>query len=69
MDLKQIGSQIAQRRKQFKLRQEDLAEMSDVTVRSIYKLEEGKENPTFLTMYKICEVLGLEININIKILN
>jgi transcriptional regulator with XRE-family HTH domain len=66
MDLKSIGEQITKRRAQLKLRQEDLAEMSGVTVRSIYNLEQGNGNPSFETWNKICNVLGMEIIVQIR---
>jgi y4mF family transcriptional regulator len=66
MELKEIGKQIQERRKQINLRQEDLAEMSGVTARTIYNIEEGKANPSYKTLHQLCEVLGFEIGINIK---
>ena len=69
MDLIGIGKQLEKRRKEINLRQEDLAEMSCVTVRTIYNIEEGKGNPSLKTMSKLCEILGLEMSINIKQIN
>ena len=69
MNLKSIGTQLEQRRKVLSLRQEDLAEMSGVTVRTIYNIEEGKGNPSLKTMSKLCEILGLNISVHIKQIN
>ncbi len=69
MDLIGIGKQLEKRRKDINLRQEDLAEMSGVTVRTIYNIEEGKGNPSLKTLSKLCEILGLEMSINIKQIN
>ena len=69
MDSIGIGKQLEKRRKEINLRQEDLAEMSCVTVRTIYNIEEGKGNPSLKTMSKLCEILGLEMSINIKQIN
>ena len=66
MNLFEIGRSITVRRKQLKLRQDDLAEMSGVTVRTIYNIEEGKGNPSLNTLSRLCDILGLEINVNIK---
>ena len=66
MDLKTIGKKIEERRKLLHLRQEDLAEMSKVTSKTIYNIEDGKGNPSFKTLSKIGEILGLEIKIEIK---
>ena len=66
MDLKIIGSQLEQRRKALGLRQDDLSEMSSITVRTIYNIEEGKGNPSLKTLTRLCDILGLEMNIRIK---
>lgn len=65
----QIGELLLARRKDLRLRQEDLAEMSGVTVRTLHNIEEGKGNPSVKTLSRICDVLGLEISIVIKTMN
>ena len=69
MDLIGTGKQLEKRRKEINLRQEDLAEMSSITVRTIYNIEEGKGNPSFKTLSKLCGILGLEMIIKIKQIN
>jgi len=66
MNLVEIGKSVTRRRRELKLRQDDLAEMSGVTVRTIYNIEEGKGNPSLNTLSRLCDILGLEINVNIK---
>jgi transcriptional regulator with XRE-family HTH domain len=66
MDFISLGKYMQQRRKTVGLRQEDMAEMSGVTARTIYNIEEGKGNPSYKTLSKLCEVLGLDISISIK---
>ena len=66
MDLEEVAKQIVERRKEMNLRQEDLAEMSGVTSRTIYNIEEGKGNPSFKTLSKLCDILGLEISVHVK---
>lgn len=66
MNLTEIGKSVTGRRKELKLRQDDLAEMSGVTVRTIYNIEEGKGNPSLNTLSRLCDILGLVINVNIK---
>lgn len=61
-----IGDMIAKRRDELRLKQEDLAEMAGIAIKTIYQLESGKGNPSFSTMEKILQVLGLEMNVNIK---
>ena len=69
MDVHEMGNRFARRRKELQLRQEDLAEMSGITTRTIYNIEEGTGNPSYKTLCRLCEVLGLEIIVNVKIIN
>jgi transcriptional regulator with XRE-family HTH domain len=69
MNIHEIGAMMVARRKQLRLLQEDLAEMSGVTVKTIYNIEEGKANPSVKTLGKLCEVLGMDIVVKIKMLN
>ena len=48
------------------MRQEDVAEMSGVTARTIYSIEEGTGNPSYNTLNKLCGTLGFELQIEIK---
>jgi transcriptional regulator with XRE-family HTH domain len=69
MDLKEIGNMIKERREFLNLRQEDLSEIGNMTNRTIHLIENGTGNPSFKTLKKIAEVLGLEINLTIKQVN
>jgi y4mF family transcriptional regulator len=64
--LQDIGRIIQERRNQLALNQQDLAEMAQVTIKTIYAIENNKGNPTIQVLDKILEVLGLEIKIQIK---
>ena len=66
MDLIEIGKIVQQRRAVLQLKQEDLAELSGITEKTIYLLENGKGNPSFSTMQKMLTVLGLEMNVHVK---
>lgn len=66
MNLKDIGELIKKRRELLKLRQEDLSELSDVTIKTIHLIELGNGNPSFQTLNKLTEVLGLEIIVDVK---
>lgn len=57
---------ICDRRKLLGLKQEDLAEMSGVALKTIYLLEQGNGNPSLNTLTKIYDVLGLELITRIK---
>lgn len=66
MDIKTIGQLVEDRRMALGLNQEDLSEMSGITVRTIYNIERGSGNPSFKTLSKLAEVLGLEISMGIR---
>jgi DNA-binding XRE family transcriptional regulator len=66
MDHTAIGKIIQQRRTELSLLQEDLAEMTGITTKTIYLIENGKGNPSLTTLGKLLEVLGLEIKVAIK---
>lgn len=61
-----MGQIIAKRRIDLRLDQQDLAEMSGITVKTIYLIEKGIGNPSFHTLNKILDLLGLTIQIEIK---
>lgn len=57
---------VKERRQLLKITQHDLAEMSGITARTIYKIESGIGSVTLETMEKLCEILGLEIIVRPK---
>ncbi len=59
----EIGKEIKRRRNFLKLSQNDLAEHSGISVRSLKDIESGKGNPGILQLLKLLDVLGMEINI------
>lgn len=66
MDLKEIGKIIRERREFLNVKQADLAEISGVAIKTIYTIESGKANPSAETLIKLLQVLGMEINIQIR---
>ncbi len=62
-----LGNKIKERRKILKVRQEDLAEISDVALRTIVTIERGEGNPSLETLLKIADVLGMELQLNVKL--
>jgi len=66
MDLIEIGKIVQQRRAVLQLKQEDLAELSGITEKTIYLLENGKGNPSYSTLLNILNVLGMEMNVHVK---
>lgn len=57
---------IKQRRRNLKLTQVDLAQMAGISLATIKDIERGAANPSWSTVEKICEVLGLSISFSIK---
>lgn len=66
MNISQI---IKDRRLQLELTQQDLADYTELSLRIIKSIEAGKGNPTFSTLSKIAEILGLEIIMLVKEIN
>ena len=66
MTVKEIGELIKRRREFLNLRQEDLSELSKVTIKTIHLVEQGSGNPSFETLNKLSEVLGLELLLQVK---
>jgi y4mF family transcriptional regulator len=62
----QIGDIIRKRRKMLKITQRTLAELSDVGINTLTKIEKNEANPTIELLEKILNTLGLEIRITIK---
>lgn len=62
----EIGEMIQNRRDSLSLNQGDLAEMTGITSKTIYLIENGKGNPSVDTLKKILDVLGLDLFIDIK---
>ena len=61
-----IGQQIRERRKDLKINQAKLAQLSGIGLNSLSRLESGKGNPTLGSLQKIAEVLGFEPKFVIK---
>ena len=62
-----IGKSIKQRRKELNLEVKDLQDYSGVNYVSISDIENGKANPTVKTLEKLLDVLGMELDIKVKI--
>lgn len=55
-----------ERREVLSLTQLDLAEMAQVGVATVKDIERGKGNPSLNTIKKIVDVLGIEIEYNVR---
>ena len=62
-----ISKTIKKRRKELSLELKDLQDYSGVNYVSISDIENGKANPTVKTLEKLLDVLGMELDIKVKI--
>lgn len=66
MTIEEIGSVIRERRKLLGITQPDLADMAQISINTLYKLERGEANPSVKILNQLAEILGLELNLGIK---
>ncbi len=64
--IQKIGQLIQQRRDTMKVTQKQLAEMADIGINTLYKIETGQANPTLESLERITDVLGMEITLQVK---
>ena len=65
MTTKEIGNTVRERRKFLKITQEDLADISGISERTLRDIEKGLANPELESLMKLGEVLGLELTISV----
>lgn len=61
-----IGKLIQQRRDHMRITQKQLADMADIGINTLYKIETGQANPTLGSLQKITDILGMEITLQVK---
>ncbi len=66
MHFEDISNQIKKRRSLLGITQQDLSDISGVGLRTIKEIETGKGNPSIHTLLKILDVLGMELEAQIK---
>ncbi|GAB3665397.1 helix-turn-helix transcriptional regulator [Echinicola sediminis] len=66
MTINEIGNSIRERRKMLDITQPDLAEMAQISINTLYKIERGEANPSIRVLNQIANILGLEISIAVK---
>ena len=66
MSIEQIGQTIKNRRKELRITQPHLAELAQVSVNTLYKIERAQGNPSLEVLSKLAEVLGMELRLEIK---
>ncbi len=57
---------IKERKDVLKINQEHLAELSEVGIATLKRIESGKGNITLSNLQKIADVLGLEVRLEVK---
>ena len=62
-----IGKQLSERRKKLGLSQQDLTEISGVSLRTINAIENDASNPSIEVVSKIAEPLGLVISLTERV--
>lgn len=63
MELKEV---MKSRRAFLNLSQQDLAELSGVSLASVKDIERGKGNPSLSTVLRILDVLGMELEYKVR---
>lgn len=66
MHQKDLIKILKERREMLGVTQEHLAELANVGLRTLKSIESGKGNPTFETMNKLADVLGMELKLEVK---
>lgn len=66
MLVKDFGAAIKNRRKDLEITQPHLAELAQISINTLYKLEKGQGNPSLDVINKLAEVLGMELNFQVK---
>ncbi len=66
MELDEMIALVKQRRESLRITQETLADLSGIGLRTLKQLESGKGNPTWLTLQKLAQTLGLELTMKVK---
>lgn len=66
MNRRKLGQLLKSRRNELGINQIDLSEISGVALHTISDIESGKGNPTLQVINKICDILGMELMIQVK---
>lgn len=61
-----IGESIKNRRKELRITQPHLAELAQISINTLYKLERGQGNPSLKILNNLADVLGMELKFEVK---
>jgi transcriptional regulator with XRE-family HTH domain len=64
-----IGESIKNRRKELRITQPHLAELAQISVNTLYKIERGQGNPSLKVLKNIADVLGMELKMEVQKIN
>ena len=68
MTQQEIGKAIKDRRKKLGVNQQTLADLAGVAVNTVVAIERGEGNPQLSTLLTILDTLGLQLDVNTKLL-
>ena len=68
-ELESFGARIKKRRKQLRVSQADLAELSGVSLRTVNAVEKGRANPSVETLSRILEPIGLVLALKERVIH
>lgn len=66
MLVKSLGEAIKNRRKELDITQPHLAELAQISINTLYKIEKGQGNPSLDVLNKLADVLGMELTLHVK---
>jgi y4mF family transcriptional regulator len=61
-----LALMVRQRRKELKIKQKDLADTTQVALRTLRDIEKGLGNPSLQTLIKVMDVLGISLQFVLK---
>jgi y4mF family transcriptional regulator len=61
-----LGEAIKIRRKELGITQPHLADLAQISINTLYKLENGMGNPSIDVLNKLADVLGMELTFQVK---
>ena len=68
MTQQEIGKAIKDRRKKLGVNQQTLADLASIAVNTVVAIERGEGNPQLSTLLTILDTLGLQLDVNTKLL-
>lgn len=63
---KEIGEIIKKRRLNLRINQLEVSELAGIGINTLVAIERGSGNPKLETLLSVLDVLGLQLNINLK---